>query len=364
MKTTIYQFYLWTLSPVHVGSGQTFDPTCAYFDRQEEAVVYFDALDFSRALSGEQRHELTTRIITKVTRENPGAMLRDVYRFVERLAPRMQIPKRSMKVPVNMIGHFHEMLQSQELAQFIMDRSIRDEGTGRLYIPGSSVKGALRTVWLEYLTSQRSEKGAFDEKTILGRSFHEDPFRDVRVVDFRSLERDVPGRVYYARNHKRQKAELKERDGSLHQMMEAIIEKACLSGQITIQRSATVKRPVDLRKLLETANTRHEEMMKEESRLWAETLGQDYAPEANLDKLKASRNNPVYLLRIGKHSGAEAVTVNGYRRIRIMKGKKEAEYRDAPTTFWFAADDREAMSGAKPFGWVALELRSVETYGR
>ena len=52
--------------------------------------------------------------------------------------------------------------------------------------------------------------------------------------------------------------------------------------------------------------------------------------------------NKVMLLRIGKHSGAEAVTLNGVRDIKICQ----------PATVWLGADTKDQRSGMTPFGWV------------
>ncbi|OPZ76000.1 MAG: hypothetical protein BWY78_01498 [Alphaproteobacteria bacterium ADurb.Bin438] len=73
------------------------------------------------------------------------------------------------------------------------------------------------------------------------------------------------------------------------------------------------------------------------------------------------KNKTGFLLRIGKHSGAEAITVEGYRNIKIMgkknEGKNEISYRDNTTTLWLAADKKEQMTNLLPFGWVFIEVK-------
>ena len=69
----------------------------------------------------------------------------------------------------------------------------------------------------------------------------------------------------------------------------------------------------------------------------------------------------VFPLRLGRHSGAECLTIEGVRTIKIM-GKKGERPKDGPnsTTVWLAGDSNKATSGLLPFGWVALEVLDVD----
>ncbi|MCX7858399.1 MAG: hypothetical protein N2513_10565, partial [Deltaproteobacteria bacterium] len=66
------------------------------------------------------------------------------------------------------------------------------------------------------------------------------------------------------------------------------------------------------------------------------------------------------LLRLGHHSGAESVTIEGHRSI-LIRGKKKY-YSDKATTFWLAAEDRNKYDKSKilPFGWCLLGEVKVE----
>jgi CRISPR-associated protein Csm5 len=62
-----------------------------------------------------------------------------------------------------------------------------------------------------------------------------------------------------------------------------------------------------------------------------------------------------FLLRVGRHSGAESVTVNAPRSIKIMKGRGQSpEYAEQATTLWLAADRKDQMENMQPFGWVFI----------
>jgi CRISPR-associated protein Csm5 len=69
----------------------------------------------------------------------------------------------------------------------------------------------------------------------------------------------------------------------------------------------------------------------------------------------------VFLLRVGRHSGAESMTLEGVRRIKIMQGK------DSPPTIlpesktvWLAATETDQQTGLLPFGWLLVEIAPYE----
>ena len=62
------------------------------------------------------------------------------------------------------------------------------------------------------------------------------------------------------------------------------------------------------------------------------------------------------LLRVGRHSGAESVTLERHRSIRIRTGGHRQDYwaREA-TTIWLAAEHEDDITGLRPFGWLLIE---------
>jgi CRISPR-associated protein Csm5 len=61
------------------------------------------------------------------------------------------------------------------------------------------------------------------------------------------------------------------------------------------------------------------------------------------------------LLRVGRHSGAESVTFDRHRWIRIMEGRGKAHWAHEATTIWLAADSDDGRTDLRPFGWLLLE---------
>ena len=71
----------------------------------------------------------------------------------------------------------------------------------------------------------------------------------------------------------------------------------------------------------------------------------------------------VFPVRIGRHSGAECLTIDGARNIKILgkrvNGKQEFTYGPHSTTVWLAGDAPKALSNLLPFGWAALEVLNI-----
>jgi CRISPR-associated protein Csm5 len=69
------------------------------------------------------------------------------------------------------------------------------------------------------------------------------------------------------------------------------------------------------------------------------------------------KSNGALMLRIGRHSGAESVTLKRYRKIEIMQGRSKTPIElDHATTFWLASPFSNPKNTTEliPFGWCSL----------
>ena len=64
-------------------------------------------------------------------------------------------------------------------------------------------------------------------------------------------------------------------------------------------------------------------------------------------------------LRVGRHSGAESVTIDGVRSIKIMQGPgKQPRYEKEATTDWLASEVEKTEQNLMPFGWLFIDFGS------
>ncbi|HOQ06163.1 MAG TPA: type III-A CRISPR-associated RAMP protein Csm5, partial [Anaerohalosphaeraceae bacterium] len=140
-----YKMTLTILSPVHIGSGQDIDPT--------EYVVkngVFYRIDLVRFLSGMQPN-LRAEFDRRVSDPNP---------FVIRDFIRNHVDPEKYACFKAEAGAFEQVYQeslSNPNRQLEVSLFTRTPGTWRAYIPGSSIKGAIRTAVINTLAQEKKE---------------------------------------------------------------------------------------------------------------------------------------------------------------------------------------------------------------
>lgn len=194
------------------------------------------------------------------------------------------------------------------------------------------------------------------ESELLGGTFAEDPFRMVKVSDF--LPVGTPEtHICFAVNKKKRSSKY-EAQGP-NQILEVIQPGAIFEGVITIHSPESTAKLQQKR-----AVPVSEEFLRQALAFFAgeltnqESLLQGIGLSSNV-RSKLNAHLPV---RLGRHSGAEALTIEGARSIKIMgKRGEQAKYLPNSSTLWFAAETPKADSGLQPFGWVALEVLAMDS---
>jgi len=250
----------------------------------------------------------------------------------------------------------------QELNNFIIARTSFGLSDNRPYIPGSAIKGSIRTAYLNARAKVKEEsrprgKGSAKEleKTLLdGGEFSTDPFRMVKVSDFKPVG-ESKTMIIYAVNEKKTPSQFQARGP--FQILEVIEPESIFEGWITVEqpeKEAGIKTPISLLSLLDSCNGFYtNEKRREDGEL--DTMGIPKIPIPD-------KNGKQFLLRLGRHSGAESVTIEGYRSIKIMRERgQKPRLEEHATTLWLASEISKPKDkdNLKPFGWAFLEEMSV-----
>jgi CRISPR-associated protein Csm5 len=247
----------------------------------------------------------------------------------------------------------------QELNRFSIARTAFNSEDQRPYVPGSSVKGSLRTGYLnelqkkERLPASKGKGAAQDlERRLMGYdSIPSDPFRLVKVSDFRPVG-ETRTKVLYAINEKKKPSKFSAR-GPV-QVLEVILPGSVFVGTITVDRpevGANIRNPVSMESLLDSASKFYlGERARENKELSQVGIAQN-APEMDPHALDGG-----LLLRIGRHSGAESVTIDGQRQILIRQERGKNLTLEQATTFWLASESRKPKTKQQllPYGWAVL----------
>lgn len=379
IKHDTKEFVLQTLSPVHIGCGEVYEPTNSFIHAPSKKLMVFDPMDLVASLNAEQRKKFMA-IADEST--NPFKRLFEFYR-----TEKMQLKGRTVRLARDIPEHFQEMMgrnKKSEFNRFLMERSAFYSDTGKLYIPGSGLKGAIRTGVLNSLAGElpgwvpegrnpRERAGKLEEY-LLGGKFATDPFRLWKPGDFgRSAK--AKGKIFYCHNIKK-RPRTGEKSKAMYQLLECLLPDTHLEGEITIQYGSDlqtnitnykgqveyggIKRSGELKTenggkqmfmaFLSRAHEFYEQLLNQEDGwLRANHLESQAANSYRREKEKLEgEGKKAWLLRLGRHSGLEGMTIEKYRARRGNRVKEA-------TTFWVACDDgKNVERSSQTLGWVLL----------
>jgi len=368
MKQETFFFRLETLAPLHIGCGEDYEPTNFVVKKEQGELIVFAPLEFISGLNHEEKKEFS-----HICSQGTIASLLDILKFMRRYAAKAE--GRSVQTCSGFLDHYDstlrlsghkEWLLRKELNQFRIERTAFQPLTGQPYIPGSSIKGALRTALLDLRQPPRKvsvnpkdkwASGKLEKKIFDDGSFATDPMRLVKVSDF-IAEGEPETRIVYAVSKKKKISNFES--SAPYQIMEVVKPGSSFIGSITIaqpdgERGDIPTKPVTMLEL-KKAMRRFFQRENERENRELDTVG--------IIGIEIPGENEKLPLRVGRHSGAESLTISGYRNIKIMQGKgSKAKNEDHATTIWLAADHKKAeqSSSLKPFGWmVATHLSAGE----
>lgn len=169
-----YRVELEAITAVHVGTGEEYNPM-EYLIRQGELLRFSTERILSRLDEAERKRFLQL---------SDGGSLKDILNF---LHGHVQDEDVLYRLPVSrMVADRYAENLGNPRNQLLIGEMYRDPATSRPVIPGSSLKGAIRTA----LVAARAEKVRrvrnihWPEQEILGyRDAKSDPFRALRVTD-------------------------------------------------------------------------------------------------------------------------------------------------------------------------------------
>ncbi|MFN3397617.1 MAG: RAMP superfamily CRISPR-associated protein, partial [Sulfurimicrobium sp.] len=404
MKTLdSYRLHITPLSPIHIGTGESYEPTNYVID---DGILHeFDTGATVAALSASERKNLLEIANRKPNTEMIQALQRFFHECREAL-----MAHAVHHVPVlpgvdnlyaKRIGQTanREADGKKVLNRLEIDRTGFNPVTRQPVLYGSSLKGAIRTALLDKVNDgqpARERKGLhefqgrlfryYDENARPRMALERDPMRLVQLAD--ATWRGEPGlpatQVHLAVNRKKapvvdEKGMLrKSKADDLYQILECVSgwHYRAFSGQLNLQSVGGLaqvhanKLPAanlrfNAKQIAQACNRFYRPILEAENRLLRERGYLDANWDEALEKLLAAAQDKLhggeaFLLRVGRHSGAESVTLNGVRNIKIMKGRgAQPEQLDAAKTVWLAANDKDQMNGLLPFGWLLVELYPI-----
>ncbi len=363
-----------TLSPIHIGSGEEMDPFSYIIDNN---VLYeFSQRKFLNDLSEQDRDNLL-----KVS-DRDLSSLQNFFGKHSDAAIANSI--RISKVPSEFSSLFQSRLgkeashDSKAINQLVIYRMQVDTAKGNPLCPGSSLKGSIRTALLEAERKKKkisrwSDDRNFNlQKKLFGyKNIQADPMRLIRVTDavwaneIENPQVAIGRNVVFAVNRKKKKEG--NVDGSPQRVLEVVdaINMHAFTAEISLFQPSNTKKPKwQMKEISEACNKFYKRKFQNELNQLQNLkyVDEEWRKQAleRVKRISASdrSSNFSFLLRVGCHSGAEFVTLDKVRKIKI-KGQKKPE--SAATTWWLASSRRNANSDLKPFGWIIVECTPLES---
>ncbi|MCX8086394.1 MAG: type III-A CRISPR-associated RAMP protein Csm5 [Rhodocyclaceae bacterium] len=392
-----------TLSPVHIGCGEDYEPT--NYVIENKSLYAFDPVRLITKLEASAREELL-RLLDK---PQPLLALQRFFFRHRELAMELsshQVPlaEAAADFYASRIGQVaqREGGGKQVLNKLEIARTAFDPISQLPILPGSSLKGAMRTALLEWLRAQSNkgfplanpanhrEASRFAnemEADLLEGSFETDPMRLIKIADAHfvpgsykaknaqgeEIQRERQARTILFQANRKKRPNQFDARGSIETLVECVpaSQPRAFVTQLVIEQKAnrgekTPKRQFDFATLASACHRFYFARFEQElalleanqyvSSAWAQNARNRLSPSGLWGKAIAEGRG--FLLRIGRHSGAESVTIDAPRKIKILKGKDNPpDWASEATTLWLAANEPKASGGMWPFGWVFVQLK-------
>jgi len=363
------QITISTLSPVHIGCDEDYVPS--NFVIKDKLLHFLNIAVIADELSDAERTDLGNR-------NTVGAIQQFFKSKRERFA---SLASHRVEVVADIAREYEEKAGKSTQQGgggaptynlFPISRTAYNPLNDSPYLPGGSLKGSMRTAWLNAANKEQPLQSAdkIDKKYInrnlqqrlLGYTngkFENDPLRHLLVADAHHPEEGepAPGRILYAVSKKKRLSERGSAELKVYlETVQGLLADA-FDGEIRFTGDK-----VSWAKLCDACNAFYFPQLQEAldhphlspmlDSTWRELLNGLLNEEMN--DMRQHRQG--FLLRVGKHSGAESVTLNGVRDIKILgKGGDRPTYRPETTEKRFASPSKKSESGLLPFGWVWVE---------
>lgn len=384
-----------TLSPIHIGNGTEFDPTS--YVVMDDLLLHFSP---ERVPLYETEKN---NLMAAVNRSGSDAIVGIQNFFAgENIASRCAaVSHQAVMVTKGIAAEYHKRVGKRAFSgdgsgainQLDIKRTATNQHRGDYTIPGSSLKGAIRTAWLNHLLGSERGKNEFqgrirhnktlDEKKLLKGNFAADPFRLLKLTDARG--RNAVGKIQFSVNRRRVKKGDKESKGP-PQRVETIAEaqNAVFDLQLDLQtfdqqfKNAVNRISADknrnktvpdertsipsVKELFRVCNLYYLTRLNSELEMLKNNGYVNDVWESSLWNLLAQierelESGEIGLLRVGRYCGSASITVDHLREVMITagKGKSPRKSKDGGTTIWLAASGQRDSTDMLPFGWVLVE---------
>jgi len=370
-----YKIKLTALTPIHIGTGERYEPTNYVIDN---GYLYeFDEFEFFKRLDKKAKIEFE-----KAAEDNSENSIFKIHRVISKYTniakdvahTKVQVSKAIENYYKNRIGKPVQIEGGRRSSikkvfnNFEIQKTIRFTNLNRrVYIPGSSLKGAISTAYQE-LVFKKDRK--LWEELFENRNPSERIFKNLSVSDTKTIKSfSIIG---YSLNKER----FEDDDQGPKTIVETIFsnekQQSLFETTLTFKDYVTDSGyKINFNELKKACNEHYLPIFEQMFKSYALFKGREvddftneYFSDSFYEKYKNFKlKDNQFLIRVGKYSQARAVTIDGMREIRVKVsggGPKRKPNRwetlDQETTIWLFGFNDKSNSNLLPFGWVLCEL--------
>lgn len=367
-----YRLKLTALTPIHIGTGEVYEPTNFVID---SGFLYeFDEIEFYKNLNDNDK-----KIFNQTVNKKDSLM--QIYGFIKNhkeIAKKVSYKK--VKVTSGIDKDYEKKIakvvqieggkkgpKRNIFNQFIIEKSVRDINSNRVYIPGSSIKGSISTAYQEYIFKRYDKKEL--EKLFENRNPSQNFFKNLSISD--TMIQKAYSMIGYALNKER----FEDDELGPKTIVETIYSNS--KNQTVLNTTITIKdfdfkgHKLEIETIKKACNDHYMPIFRQQFEPYTKFKGKkvdDYTNEYFSDRFYEtykdfSLKENQFLLRVGKYSQARAVTIEGIREIRVKisgggpkRKPNKWETLDQETTTWMFGSTQDSNQNLLPFGWVVCEI--------
>lgn len=332
------------LSPIHIGTGDEIGPM-DYLIKEGK----FYKIKFERYVSNmddKQREEFEGLI-------DKGNLI-EIRNYVTENIDTEKESVYSTDVNSNIVNLYNSKLSNID-NQLLIGPFIRTEGGSIPFVPGSSIKGAIRTAIVNDLANKSSlpkpkypkEEYEFESRVLGYKDAKNDPFRGIKLKDGHLKENTTI--IREVRNVSKKNGNMLQANNIqiISEVTHSLITGKTVDFETEISFDEALfatnylSKKITLEEIINSCTTFYRDKMeKEHIKFYKNTESEKYSTmllETPLDKNS-------FILRIGRFSGVESVTLDNYRNPKPPGNK----------TTW--GTTRNLVEKIYPMGWVKVSV--------
>lgn len=314
-----YKLKLTALTPLHIGTGEVYEPTNFVIDNgylyEFDEILFYKSLptsvqrQFQQITQTGKAEELFEKI-HKLIIENKELAKKSAYNKIKVSSALEKHYTKDIAKPVQIEGRGGN--QNKVFNKFEIEKTQRLANGVSTYLTGSSIKGAISTAYQAYVFKQHNQhelKKLFEEQKL---------FRNLSISD--TLAQHTHEMIGYVINKER----FEEDDAEISRIIEVNLEESSYLIDLTIKdlqysdngKNKPIGHQLTKERIIQSCNDHYLPLFRsmfegEES----QNLGIQSTFIDQYTKFQPQNNQ--FLIRVGKHSGARAVTIEGLRKILV-----------------------------------------------